>query len=92
MGHKEPKRERHADFVPPTGGSGRANPKGCYRPRQYAGGGRYESDAYAIERVKKFIRYTYKVKTGKDAGAQWVFDEAMLVTKSGEAIIITRQN
>lgn len=53
-------------------------------------GGRYESDAYAVERVKKFIGYTYKVKTGKDAGAQWVFDEVMLVTKSGETIKITR--
>lgn len=53
-------------------------------------GSRYNKKEYAIERTEKFIKYHYKIKTGKDAGSEWEFDEAIVLFKDGSIIKIAR--
>lgn len=53
-------------------------------------GGRYDDAGYAIERASKFIRYTYGVKSGRDKGKKWRFDEVAILAKDGSLYKITR--
>lgn len=53
-------------------------------------GPRYDKKEYAIERTEKFIKYHYKIKTGKDSGSEWLFDEAIILFKDDLIIKIAR--
>lgn len=53
-------------------------------------GGLYDDADYALERARKFIKYRYKVEGGFDDGAEWTFDEAILLLKDGSMRRVTR--
>lgn len=53
-------------------------------------GDKYADNAYAVAKVRKFIRYHYTVESGVDKGSVWQFDEAIAVLKDGSIRRITR--
>lgn len=53
-------------------------------------GDKYLDKDYAEERVRKFIRYHYKVKSGVGKGDEWTFNEAIVIFKDESIKRITR--
>lgn len=53
-------------------------------------GDAYSDNDFAIERIRKFIRYHYTVESGVDKGSTWQFDEAIAVLKNGSIRRIRR--
>lgn len=46
--------------------------------------------ALALEKAEKVIRYRYTVERGRDKGAPWSYDEAILILQDGTVKKITR--
>lgn len=45
-------------------------------------------DSY--EKVMKFISWNLKIRTGKNKGMQWSFDEVRLITKDGTSLKVSK--
>ena len=46
--------------------------------------------ALALKKAEKVIRYRYTVERGRDKGAPWSYDEAILILQDGTVKKITR--
>ena len=53
-------------------------------------GDKYADNVYAVEKVRRFIRYRYTVESGVGKGSVWQFDEAIAVLNDGSIRRITR--
>ena len=45
-------------------------------------------DSY--EKVMKYINWTHTIRTGKNKGMQWSFDEVRLITKDGTSLKVSK--
>lgn len=53
-------------------------------------GDKYDDKDFAEEKAIKFIRYSYKIKTGKKKGEEWQYEEIVLLHKDGTVKKIRR--